>query len=363
MKNNNFSKALKWKIGVLFKVFIILLLFFSGNNFLAGQCELLDLPGVPVDLTLQESYVKTTEQKVVYPSAGEGATLSAYEYARMEPTILIEEVQHASNAESGQVMISSVSNPSEYFTDYVAPYSHVIVEPSDIYIYQNESIIGSYDRSPWSLDSIDLEEGSSDPPLEGENSPYPMISLGGDLIQVDYGDLIYVIDTVQNFEIFNALDSNGQTQSVKFIQRDPTDTSRTVPLFSTNYYKEEKRNGECYYQLIEKTYSHYCRVDPEDSTNVDLRSAETEEKRVGRDLTIYPNPANDFINLQYSSLKDEDLYAANIEVISQTGHVVFQGKASSSRAMRLDVSDYYPGFYIVRIQSKNTTLVNKFVKQ
>ncbi|NBB89203.1 MAG: T9SS type A sorting domain-containing protein [Bacteroidetes bacterium] len=363
MKDNDILKIPCYLIEWGTKILALLIITLSAQPLLFGQCELLDLPGVPVDLDLQESYVKTTEQKVVFPSMGTEATFSAYEYARMEPTVLIEEVQHAITSENEQVMISAVSNPSEYFNDYVVPYSHVIVEPSDIYIYQNESIIGSYSRSQWSLDSVDLEEGPSDPPVEGENTPYPTTALGGDLIQTDYGDLIYVIDTVQNFEIFNALDSNGQTKSVKFIQRDPNDTLRSVPLFSTHYYKQAKRNGDCFYQVIDKKYSHYCRSESNDSSSVDFRSTEVDDNSVSRNLMIYPNPANNFISLNYQSLEDRYLDGARLEVISQAGQIIDQRKVHPSKVMRMNISGYQSGIYIVRILSENNTLVNKFVKQ
>jgi len=364
MKDYDILKMPYYIKGNFFKLIAVLVITLPANQFLFGQCQMLDLPGVPADLDLQESYVKTTEQKVIFPTTGgEGATYSAYDYARMEPTLLIEEVQHAVNSENEQLMISAVSNPSEYFNDYVVPYSHVIVEPGDIYIYQNESIIGSYSRSQWSLDSVDLEEGPSEPPLEGENEPFPTTSLGGDLIQIDYGDLIYVIDTVQNFEIFNALDSNGQTKSVKFIQRDPTDTVRTVPLFSTNYYKQEKRNGECYYQVIERTFSNYCRIDTAENSSADPRSSQNEDRRVSMDLRIYPNPANSFITLNYESLEDKELDGARLEVISQTGQIIDQRKVLPSKVMRMNISGYHSGLYIVRILTENNTLVNKFVKQ
>jgi len=362
MKNKFLLVSLYPKKGSPATIFISGLILLFSNIFLSAQCDLLDLPGVPADITVEESYVKTTEQKVVYPSSGSEATFSTYEYARMEPTVLIEEVQHAITGESDQVMISSVSNPSEYFSDYVVPYSHVIVEPSDIYIYQNESIIGSYSRSQWSLDSVDLEDGPSNPSVEGESTPFPITALGGDLIQIDYGDLIYVIDTVQNFEIFNAVDSNGQTKSVKFIQRDPNDTLRSVPLFSTHYYKQSKRNGDCFYQVIDKKYSHYCRPESHDSSTVDLRSAEVEERSIRMDLMIYPNPASNFINIQYSSLKDQELNGATLEVISQTGQIIDTRKVNSSKIMQLNISGYPSGLYVIRILSENKTLVNKFVK-
>jgi hypothetical protein len=81
------------------------------------------------------------------------------------------------------------------------------------------------------------------------------------------------------------------------------------------------------------------------------------------DLRIYPNPANSFITLNYESLEDKELDGARLEVISQTGQIIDQRKVLPSKVMRMNISGYHSGLYIVRILTENNTLVNKFVKQ
>jgi len=69
-----------------------------------------------------------------------------------------------------------------------------------------------------------------------------------------------------------------------------------------------------------------------------LRSAEVEERSIRMDLMIYPNPASNFINIQYSSLKDQELNGATLEVISQTGQIIDTRKVNSSKIMQLNIS-------------------------
>lgn len=62
-------------------------------------------------------------------------------------------------------------------------------------------------------------------------------------------------------------------------------------------------------------------------------------------LSIYPNPASDWIRLKV----DEDIYSIDAWLIDQRGSVVME-QASSGREAEFDVSSLSPGLYVLKIE-------------
>lgn len=71
------------------------------------------------------------------------------------------------------------------------------------------------------------------------------------------------------------------------------------------------------------------------------------------DLTVYPNPANDAINLG----SDENI--VRFEIVNLSGQVALSG----DKAHGIDVSSLDAGTYFVRVQFENGTATRKFIKQ
>lgn len=75
------------------------------------------------------------------------------------------------------------------------------------------------------------------------------------------------------------------------------------------------------------------------------------------DFNIYPNPATDVINLRsFNGL------ANTIELRDIAGKLVFT-EAVSQKDQSFDISNLKPGIYLVKIQTGNKTLTQKFVKR
>jgi Peptidase C10 family/Secretion system C-terminal sorting domain/CUB domain/Spi protease inhibitor len=78
------------------------------------------------------------------------------------------------------------------------------------------------------------------------------------------------------------------------------------------------------------------------------------------DLKIFPNPAQDVLNISFNNALAGEV---NIEIISITGMLVYQENTSADANVfekSIDISDFSEGVYFVRISNNNST-VNKRV--
>jgi PKD repeat protein len=70
-------------------------------------------------------------------------------------------------------------------------------------------------------------------------------------------------------------------------------------------------------------------------------------------LTIYPNPATDFIDLKI------DFQYTDISIIDVTGKTIKQVDTAS----KIEVSNLTPGVYFIKVIGKNNTIIKKLVKR
>lgn len=76
-------------------------------------------------------------------------------------------------------------------------------------------------------------------------------------------------------------------------------------------------------------------------------------------FSIYPNPANEFINVE---LVAEALEATTISIISALGEVVLNEKVSTNN-ITLKTENLTNGIYFIKIESRNGSAIKKFIKQ
>lgn len=75
-------------------------------------------------------------------------------------------------------------------------------------------------------------------------------------------------------------------------------------------------------------------------------------------FAFYPNPAHDFITLKMP----KELQSSTVEILNIQGKVI-QSFSINNNQNQLNVSHFPAGIYLVRIQSKEKQILNKFVKQ
>jgi len=83
------------------------------------------------------------------------------------------------------------------------------------------------------------------------------------------------------------------------------------------------------------------------------------EKKLELDVSLYPNPANNFVNIYLNVDTDYD-----IAIYDLAGNNIKQLRASDTSLFRIDLMDLITGMYFVQIVCNNTqqTLMMKVVK-
>ena len=119
----------------------------------------------------------------------------------------------------------------------------------------------------------------------------------------------------------------------------PTDQNSTIGTY--NFYAIAYDN----YGLV--TYSDTNQITLELATNTSIVNNK-------KGFSIFPNPAN-----TYLQVKSENLKGKNIEALDITGKVVKQVKSNKTQEIKLDISDLQNGVYFIKIG----TQVQKFIKE
>lgn len=76
-------------------------------------------------------------------------------------------------------------------------------------------------------------------------------------------------------------------------------------------------------------------------------------------MNIYPNPANDVVNIPYEGLEANDGQIALLDVTGKTlSQVAIQQKEDN---ITFDVTNFSDGFYYIRVTSGNRNTTRKLV--
>lgn len=75
-------------------------------------------------------------------------------------------------------------------------------------------------------------------------------------------------------------------------------------------------------------------------------------------MELYPNPANDVINLVLTSVSDNN----SLEVYNAMGQLIMLNHNISDNVARINISDLQSGLYIIRYTDENVVLTQSFIK-
>jgi hypothetical protein len=106
---------------------------------------------------------------------------------------------------------------------------------------------------------------------------------------------------------------------------------------------------------IEVAVSSYDRICWRDTFSITVSPVSIEEIRV-KQINIYPNPANDLLNIQTDKIN-----AYSIAVSSLSAHLLFSNEVKGSMH-QLDLSIFREGVYFITIRSKDFMTTRKIVK-
>jgi hypothetical protein len=89
-------------------------------------------------------------------------------------------------------------------------------------------------------------------------------------------------------------------------------------------------------------------------------STTIDEETLGEEAVfVYPNPANEFINVEFSGLRDENI---SIEIIDVFGKVVQkENRKNENGIFNLNVRSLAAGYYVLKISSGNSVIQKKII--
>ncbi len=149
-----------------------------------------------------------------------------------------------------------------------------------------------------------------------------------------FAPLIYLNDTLfvpkgQNYKWFLNDELIGET-----------DTNYWVPTES-GIYKAE---------VAFREYSTY-------STEKEIILTSTDSNELTDMIVIYPNPASEFINIDF--LSD---YSTTIQIAELTGKVIYNEIFKNTSMARIELNNFSKGVYLISVKTNNTNLTKLVTK-
>jgi ferredoxin len=114
-----------------------------------------------------------------------------------------------------------------------------------------------------------------------------------------------------------------------------------IPTTGGNYAVEIS-NGDCMYM-----------------SDCDLSHVSVNENNILSTINIYPNPANDFINVSMANGGS----SVNFTLLSIDGKVVYQLNNVTDKKVVIDISNNSKGIYFLKVSTDNDSKVYKVIKQ
>lgn len=128
----------------------------------------------------------------------------------------------------------------------------------------------------------------------------------------------------------------------------------TTEPIDYDYLDSEPNQGIQYYRLLQKDY---------DGTATYSKVIFIIWKETENNLTIYPNPTNDYITITFENFDNEAIYF--LTIFDTQGKVIFQKKQTATLGQNqkhlYEISSFRPGIYFVQLKMGNRTLISKFV--
>jgi thiol-disulfide isomerase/thioredoxin len=91
-------------------------------------------------------------------------------------------------------------------------------------------------------------------------------------------------------------------------------------------------------------------------TEMSCSTASVDQSAIEANLSLYPNPVNDVLNIQIE-------YIQNVSIYDATGKVVFTSAYNNIDQLELDVRDFDNGLYIITVATANGVVNSRFIKK
>ena len=81
-------------------------------------------------------------------------------------------------------------------------------------------------------------------------------------------------------------------------------------------------------------------------------------KTWGNNISVFPNPANDILNFNFSNIETQNL---KLSIYNNVGQKVYENISFQDK--QIDISKFNTGLYFVEFQSESNTKMLKFLKK
>lgn len=95
---------------------------------------------------------------------------------------------------------------------------------------------------------------------------------------------------------------------------------------------------------------------------VDAAARQAAPTTIG-DVNIFPNPANQYINVEYTNIESAEVQLFIMDINGRIIQHQILNNALGQQRIQLDVNDLSSGFYFIQLVTEDTTVSKKFVKQ
>ncbi|MFK7948746.1 MAG: cytochrome c peroxidase [Saprospiraceae bacterium] len=128
----------------------------------------------------------------------------------------------------------------------------------------------------------------------------------------------------------------------------------TIEPIDYDYLDSEPNQGIQYYRLLQKDY---------DGTATYSKVISIIWKEVKNNLTIYPNPTNDYVTITFENLNNEATYF--LTILDIQGKVVFQENQTATFGQNkkhlYEIASFRSGIYFIQLKVGSQILSSKFV--
>jgi hypothetical protein len=185
------------------------------------------------------------------------------------------------------------------------------------------------------------------------------VNTSGTLVFVDFLPLLQdpSAELQLPFFISNQLDEYKQVDTVRV---DGSNPRRLViqledPVYTGEEITVEYVPGTLYSETGTEIYPFII-----EAVNHSNRTPEALTSDEYRQLQLYPNPADDILNIQ----ADEAFASLTFEISDLAGKKVLSGKTIRNSEHHIDISELQPGMYIITVKNNSNYIsVNKFIKK
>jgi len=204
----------------------------------------------------------------------------------------------------------------------------------DIYGAMIESVTSSWDGSAWEYEHMwDVTYFAPWEPLEELHS----IWNGTAWEELDKGTYTYDIGHMLVGSLYQQWDGTAWEDIFRNTYTYPGGNCNTTVIITEDWTGSNWVN-------IEKCISIWC----------DLTVGIEENVAITDELTIYPNPANDILNISSP-------YTVDIQIINSHGQLLYSIEFKGE--IKLDISNYPPGVYFIKNTSEGNSRVDKIIKK